>query len=448
MSIKINIKQLLVVCVYLLSVNVIFAETLVDFASSPNPVGSGARAIGMGGAFIAIADDATSASWNPAGLCQLESSEFSIVGNFTHMIEDIFPSITLGAKGKQSIDRNDLNYLSMSTRFKVLERFMVVSINYQKLYYFNKEWDFPISMKGIELPMFGTADISGEQSLYQDGSLSAIGLAWSVQWSPKIAIGMTLNVWDDEICNNKWKEENTLKNAGMYVDMFGIKDFMPIEDASVSDEYSFDGVNINFGIMWKPTDDFTFGFVFKSPFKADIEHSKYEDDSFLGNEKENMKIPASYGIGVAYNFSDSFRMSADIYRTDWQNFISIDSNGQETSPVTKMSANDSEVDQTTQLRLGAEYLFINQQKRFLIPLRAGLFYDPSPSNGSPDDYWGFSLGSGFMQGRYMFDIAYQARFGNDVGDSIVPGHNFSMDVEEHQLFFSFIVHFNELKKKG
>ncbi|MCJ7810524.1 MAG: hypothetical protein MUP26_09715, partial [Desulfobulbaceae bacterium] len=43
----------------------------MEIPSSPNPVGSGARALGMGGAFIAIADDATAASWNPAGLIQL-----------------------------------------------------------------------------------------------------------------------------------------------------------------------------------------------------------------------------------------------------------------------------------------------------------------------------------------------------------------------------------------
>jgi len=41
--------------------------------SSINPVGSGARAIGMGGAFIGVADDATAASWNPGGLIQLEN---------------------------------------------------------------------------------------------------------------------------------------------------------------------------------------------------------------------------------------------------------------------------------------------------------------------------------------------------------------------------------------
>jgi hypothetical protein len=53
----------------------------VSIASSPNPVGSGARALGMGGAFIAVADDATAASWNPSGLIQLERPELSIVGD-------------------------------------------------------------------------------------------------------------------------------------------------------------------------------------------------------------------------------------------------------------------------------------------------------------------------------------------------------------------------------
>jgi hypothetical protein len=48
--------------------------------SSINPVGSGARAIGMGGAYIGVADDATAASWNPGGLIQLERPEVSIVG--------------------------------------------------------------------------------------------------------------------------------------------------------------------------------------------------------------------------------------------------------------------------------------------------------------------------------------------------------------------------------
>ena len=44
------------------------SEQEFNFGSSPNPVGSGARALGWGSAFIAVADDATAASWNPGGL--------------------------------------------------------------------------------------------------------------------------------------------------------------------------------------------------------------------------------------------------------------------------------------------------------------------------------------------------------------------------------------------
>ena len=41
--------------------------------------GDGARAIGTGGAFIAIADDSTAVSYNPAGLAQLLRPEGSLV---------------------------------------------------------------------------------------------------------------------------------------------------------------------------------------------------------------------------------------------------------------------------------------------------------------------------------------------------------------------------------
>ena len=53
----------------------IFALASLTFASDSHnwggafsPVGLGARALGMGGAFVAVADDATSIYWNPAGL--------------------------------------------------------------------------------------------------------------------------------------------------------------------------------------------------------------------------------------------------------------------------------------------------------------------------------------------------------------------------------------------
>lgn len=48
-------------------------------AASFLEIGVGARAVGMGGAFVAVADDATAIFWNPAGLSRLESSEAIII---------------------------------------------------------------------------------------------------------------------------------------------------------------------------------------------------------------------------------------------------------------------------------------------------------------------------------------------------------------------------------
>lgn len=75
----------------------------MEIPSSPNPVGSGARALGMGGAFIAIADDATAASWNPGGLIQLETPEVSAGGAYVHREEDNSFGDHPEASGKQSV---------------------------------------------------------------------------------------------------------------------------------------------------------------------------------------------------------------------------------------------------------------------------------------------------------------------------------------------------------
>jgi hypothetical protein len=42
-------------------------------------LGVGARALGMGGAFVGVADDATACFWNPSGLCQLNQRQLSLM---------------------------------------------------------------------------------------------------------------------------------------------------------------------------------------------------------------------------------------------------------------------------------------------------------------------------------------------------------------------------------
>jgi len=49
---------------------VAFADGIGAFSAFKN--GIGARALAMGGAFVAVCDDATAMVWNPAGLAQLD----------------------------------------------------------------------------------------------------------------------------------------------------------------------------------------------------------------------------------------------------------------------------------------------------------------------------------------------------------------------------------------
>ena len=47
-----------------------------------NTFGLGARTMGMGGAFLAVADDFTTLYWNPAGLAQIR--KFELFGSLSH----------------------------------------------------------------------------------------------------------------------------------------------------------------------------------------------------------------------------------------------------------------------------------------------------------------------------------------------------------------------------
>jgi hypothetical protein len=67
---------------FLVSSSILFSQTKVGSTAAPFlNIGVGARAIGMGGAFIATANDVTSLYWNPAGSSRMETSG----AMFTHV---------------------------------------------------------------------------------------------------------------------------------------------------------------------------------------------------------------------------------------------------------------------------------------------------------------------------------------------------------------------------
>jgi len=415
---------------------------LAEIRSTPVPVGSGARALGMGGAFIAIADDATAASWNPGGLVQLERSEISAVGAFFSRTDNIQIGVDSETEGPETVSDSRLNYLSAVVPFQLIHRNMVVSVNFQNLYDFTTEQEFTIiDSTGVD---------AGEEQRYNyksDGSLSAIGIAYAVQVTPRMSIGVTLNIWQDSIYDNEWTEQRSESGSGTDAgDRFE-------SELSTEDTYKFSGLNANLGILWQLSSSFTLGAVLKTPFEADVEHTYTLDgtiqfpdldgfDTTVSDEDREdgtLSMPVSYGVGIAYRFSDILTLSLDLFRTEWDDYVFTDEDGDKLSPITGKLPSESDVDATHLVRMGAEYLIL--KGKYIFPLRGGLFMDQAPAEGNPDNYYGFSLGSGIARGRTVFDAAYQYRFGRDVGASGREAWDFSQDTDEHIVYASMIIYF-------
>ena len=71
-----------------------FADTEYKYAGEFLNVGAGARALGMGGAFVAVADDGTTAYWSPGGLSSLQSREVAFMHSqqFDNLVKTNFIS--------------------------------------------------------------------------------------------------------------------------------------------------------------------------------------------------------------------------------------------------------------------------------------------------------------------------------------------------------------------
>jgi len=433
----------------------VFAQTIpaaitlppsINFATSPNPVGSGARAVGQGTAFIAVADDATAASHNPAGLIQLELPELSMVVSRDYFRSDVDVHVGDLLVEDARVDSTTLNYASIAHPFHPWGRNTVVALNYQRL----------VSLDGETDLISGFTNLSGTQTIHsqQEGELATLTPALAVQVTPRLSLGVALNLWVVPFADNGWTQRTNIAAAGLVPSGNALVPF----DATgtIDDDYKVDsGFNAHLGLLWQPTAKLTVGAVFRTPAHLKIKHRAASTLSVtlpdaVGQpqtlttssddvEHLDLDLPLAYGMGLAWRFSDAFTASIDVFHTQWSDFelegSSIEDpvvveNGAPTGRGAGVLAGRG--DDTNSVRVGCEYLWIGKQ--VTVPLRAGLFYDPEPTGGGTDDFWGGAVGSGIAHGQWIWDAAYQYRRGTQTGSAA------DSDVEEHLLLLSLILH--------
>ena len=151
-------------------------------------------------------------------------------------------------------------------------------------------------------------------------------------------------------------------------------------------------------------------------------------------------MPLSYGLGWAMRIGDALTIGADIYRTHWEDYILTDGQGNEFSPIDGRPAAQSDIDPTTHIRVGGEFVVLKPHRQRAIPIRAGLFYDPEPNQAGAQDYFGLAMGCGYTWPQTSIDLAYQLRWGPDVdtGNLIATS---SAEQIQHTLLVSMVYYF-------
>jgi len=349
-------------------------------AQNFNLTGAGARAAGMGGAFIGVADDATAIVWNPAGLSLLERPELSIVGR------------AIGESWKYEF-RDDstefdqshfvLNFLSIAFPFNFGERKITGALALQKQLdmYDLDEWTEP---DGVEY----TKESTGGGNTFTFGFGSQI--------IPPLSLGFCGNLW-----MGKWE----IKEEG---------DNGYENDA----ESEFSGFNFGSGVMLDLNNLDTpiplkFGVTFKSPFDLIIDWKE--------GREVTVQMPSMIGFGGSYRIGEFFTFALDYeIRAYKDQEITYDDGS---APVTLSNYN------LNQLRTGAEYLFVSDFA--VIPVRVGFYTEPTTQNlpednGSVGDQIignGIAFGSGLIFDKFSFDLSlsasgYEIDWGNEEKDTV------------------------------
>jgi long-subunit fatty acid transport protein len=421
-------------------------------------LGAGARAYGMGGSFLARADDATAASWNPAGLSYLRIPELSLVGNY-----NAFHSTTGIAAGSDESDElrggTLVDFASFTWPIRVGGSLGSVQVNYQRTVPFD-------GSRTIR-----TDDPLGERSAtgVSEGGYDVLAFGTGLKVTRRLRVGATLNRWFNGYSA-------------------GLERVVPAGSRPrrvLGQEFHLEGWNSNLGFIYSPVDEVNVAAVFKTAFTGKVELSKTRTDYYADTEtgaalgtttnaftSDDVRIdfPWSLGFGVSWRPRSQLTVSADYTKTNWskatiRNYFTLSATplntpDQPPAPVFYASLpypyvflqtrnqiqNDSE-----EIRAGLEYVVIRESLK--IPLRAGYFNDKQINTfevESAPRFNGFTAGIGVILGPVVFDFAYLYEFGEIFrSNEVVPEETTNAAVQEslrstihnQRIFFSMIYRF-------
>ena len=390
-----------------------------SFASSPIPVGAGPRALGMGGAFSAVADDATAATWNPAGMSQLERIELGAsVGWYHRRVEQ-----NDGTGDDASDSEVDLDHASVIVPFHAVGCQQTIALAWQR------HFDFGRSVSASTHTDDGMVIVDQLTEVEVDGALAAWLLSYAVELRPGFSFGITVQAWGDALTGRSQysrdvRETNTIE-------------FFPFP-ASVAtlDEHRETEVQKGYsavlGLWWQALPELTIAVVVKPTYRlrlvTDSRSVVTTDGIAAAPENDHFTsdfyYPTSGTVGLAWRHGDRDTIACDTTWTQWSRYR-VSEDGRTTSPVNSFIPY-GDFDDGISLRLGYEHLLLLDE--MVAAVRIGALYEelpgaaPAPSADQPanthaviDRYYGVTAGASLCLDHLLYDLGVQVRQGREVG---------------------------------
>ena len=238
----------------------------------------GARAMGMGGSFTAVADDYSSLYYNPAGLGQIKT--MYLYGNFSFLSMDN-TSTYYGFDNLMETSVTNMDGIGVAIPVPTIRGSLVLGFSHQRVRDFsggmstavvdlmgNNGLEFDVEL-GVPpdnvYALIFDATVSGEETI--EGEFGQTSFGASMEVAPDVFVGGSLNFWSG-IRGYTWQYREIM---GVY-DVFDIPNpddawIVEIPDYILDTYYQekFTGINFTLGALMKAHRFFQVGGVIKSP---------------------------------------------------------------------------------------------------------------------------------------------------------------------------------------
>ena len=338
----------------------------------------GARSMALGGAFAALADDATAAFANPAGLTQLIEPELSAEGRSSSRRTELVQG------GRAAGEPSGLGVDTVGGLRLGVSRDEHVSVPFSSLVYPRERWswalyrhtwaDFDLTNRidGLFAEEDGEPARAGDIRAQVRVRVVNSGLAGAFKLSDRWSVGLGLVYY--EAVMDSFAEEFAQDEEAFYE-----RSTFPAErlDTTYVHRGRGSGVSLHGGLLWRLSPQWSVGGYFRQGPRLDLHvvetAGPVEEEVPPGtvqlDETSPLRLPDVYGLGVAFRSPEgAWTVGFEWARVRYSSIT-------EGLDVDVLDPDQIRLSDGDELHFGLEYVFVRAKP--VVGLRLGAWRDPA-----------------------------------------------------------------------